>query len=105
MNYIEALDYIHSSNRFGMKLGLESSEKLMELLGNPQDELNIIHVAGTNGKGSICSFIAKVLEKSGYKVGLFTSPYLEVFNERIRIKGKILQMNILQSLCLRLNYG
>ncbi len=71
-----------------MKLGLESTEKLMELLGNPQDELNIIHVAGTNGKGSICSFIAKVLEKSGYKVGLFTSPYLEVFNERIRINGE-----------------
>ena len=88
MNYIEALDYIHNSHRFGMKLGLESTEKLMELLGNPQDELNIIHVAGTNGKGSICSFIAKVLEKSGYKVGLFTSPYLEVFNERIRINGE-----------------
>ena len=80
MNYSEALDYIHSSHRFGMKLGLESTEKLMELLGNPQDELNIIHVAGTNGKGSICSFIAKVLEKSGYKVGLF--------NERIRINGE-----------------
>ena len=88
MNYSEALDYIHSSHRFGMKLGLESTEKLMELLGKPQDELNIIHVAGTNGKGSICSFIAKVLEKSGYKVGLFTSPYLEVFNERIRINGE-----------------
>ena len=51
MNYIEALDYIHSSHRFGMKLGLESTESLMELLGNPQDELNIIHVAGTNGEG------------------------------------------------------
>lgn len=88
MNYSEALDYIHSSHRFGMKLGLETTEKLMELLGNPQNDLKIIHVAGTNGKGSICSFIAKVLENSGYKVGLFTSPYLEVFNERIRINGE-----------------
>lgn len=88
MNYQEALKYISSSHRFGMKLGLETTEKLMENLGNPQDELKIIHVAGTNGKGSICSFIAKILEKSGYKVGLFTSPFLEVFNERIRINGK-----------------
>lgn len=88
MNYQEALKYISSSHRFGMKLGLETTEKLMENLGNPQDELKIIHVAGTNGKGSICSFIAKILEKSGYKVGLFTSPFLEVFNERIRINEK-----------------
>lgn len=88
MDYQEALKYISNSHKFGMKLGLETTEKLMEKLGNPQNGLKIIHVAGTNGKGSVCSFIAKILEKSGYKVGLFTSPFLEVFNERIRINGK-----------------
>lgn len=88
MNCKEALKYIEESHKFGMKLGLETTEKLMELLGNPQDRLKFVHVAGTNGKGSICSFIAKVLEESGYKTGLFTSPFLEVFNERIRINGE-----------------
>lgn len=62
--------------------------KLLELLGNPQDKLKIIHVAGTNGKGSVCSFIANSLHAQGYKVGLYTSPYLEKFTERIRINGE-----------------
>ena len=62
--------------------------KLLELLGNPQDGLKIIHVAGTNGKGSTCSFITSILKEAGYKVGLYTSPFLETFTERIRINGE-----------------
>lgn len=85
MNYEEALQYISNTNRFGIKLGLETVTRLLELLGNPQENLNIIHVAGTNGKGSVCSFISNILIDAGYSVGLYTSPYLENFTERIRV--------------------
>lgn len=85
MNYNEALDYIHSTYRFGSKLGLENIRKLLELMGNPQEGLKFIHVAGTNGKGSTSTFISETLIQEGYNVGLFTSPYLEEFTERIRI--------------------
>ena len=87
MNYQEALEFIEKSHKFGMKLGLENTFKLLELLGNPQNKLKFIHVAGTNGKGSVCSFISSILKEEGYKVGLYTSPYLETFTERIRLNG------------------
>lgn len=87
MKYIDALAYINDKDKFGSRLGLTSISKLMELLGNPQDDLKIIHIAGTNGKGSTSSFIASCLEEAGYNVGLFTSPFLERFNERIQING------------------
>ncbi|MGL5642399.1 MAG: bifunctional folylpolyglutamate synthase/dihydrofolate synthase [Paraclostridium sp.] len=88
MNYNEALKYIHESHKFGIRLGLDNIKKLLELLDNPQDKLKIIHVAGTNGKGSTCSFISTILKESGYKVGLYTSPFLETFTERIRVNGE-----------------
>ncbi|MFA5522904.1 MAG: folylpolyglutamate synthase/dihydrofolate synthase family protein [Tissierellales bacterium] len=88
MNYREALDYIHGTKKFGSKLGLHNISELLRLLGNPQNGLSFIHVAGTNGKGSASSFIANTLIEGGYKVGLFTSPYLEVFNERMRINNQ-----------------
>ena len=91
MNYQEALKFIETSHKFGMRLGLENTSKLLELLGNPQDKLKFIHVAGTNGKGSVCSFISNTLKEQGYKVGLYTSPYLEDFTEEYDLMGKIYQ--------------
>ncbi len=85
MNVIEK---IHEFERFGSVLGLARMEVLMELLGNPQDELSCIHVAGTNGKGSVCRYIYEALEENGYTVGLYTSPFLEDFNERIEFDRK-----------------
>ena len=83
-----AIDKIHEFQRFGSILGLERMNSLLKLLGNPQDELKIIHVAGTNGKGSTCRYIYSVLQAAGYKTGLYTSPFLEFFNERIELDGK-----------------
>ena len=68
-----------------MRLGLHRTEELLERLGRPQDRLKIVHVAGTNGKGSTCAFIASILQEAGYKTGLFTSPYILRFNERIQV--------------------
>ncbi len=87
MNYKETLDYIKSTEKYGSKLGLETIDTLLEEMDNPHKGLNYIHIAGTNGKGSISSFTANILKEAGYKVGLFTSPYLERFNERIQING------------------
>jgi len=81
------LDSLYSLHRSGIKLGLEHTFQLLEFLGNPQKELNLIHVAGTNGKGSTCAHIECILRGNGYKVGLYTSPHLINFNERIRVNG------------------
>ncbi len=82
-----AIGKIHEFQKFGSILGLERMTKLLELLGNPQDQLKVIHVAGTNGKGSVCRYIYSVLQENGYRTGLYTSPFLEVFNERIELDG------------------
>ena len=87
MNYTEALDYIHKINWTFCKPGLDRTYELCERLGNPQKKLKFIHVAGTNGKGSFCSMLSKVLEEEGYRVGLYTSPYIITFNERMRVNS------------------
>ncbi len=87
MNYQEALAYINDKDKYGSRLGLESISRLMDLLGNPQRGLKYLHVAGTNGKGSVSSYLANSLKTAGYKTGLYTSPFLERFNERIQING------------------
>lgn len=88
MNYEQSLEYIHSLNRFGIKPGMERIEALCKAVGNPQEKLQFVHVAGTNGKGSTSTMIAGVLQASGKKTGLFTSPYVSEFLERICIDGK-----------------
>ena len=88
MNYVQALDYIHSIPRFVRPLGNANLKKLLFHLGNPHLEQRYIHLAGTNGKGSTAAMISSVLKEQGYKTGLFTSPYIEVFNERIQINGE-----------------
>ena len=83
MNFNESVEYIHSLLAFGIKPGLERINMLLDLLQNPQDKLKIVHIAGTNGKGSCSHLMAAVLQQSGYKVGLYTSPHLKDFRERI----------------------
>ena len=87
MSETKILDWIHSTEKFGSILGLASIRELMNRLGNPQEQLKFIHVAGTNGKGSVCSMLASILTECGYKTGLYTSPFIEQFRERIRIDG------------------
>ena len=88
MTYGEALEYIHGISWTFCKPGLERIKTLCEALGNPQDDLRFIHVAGTNGKGSFCSMTESILRAAGYKVGLYTSPYIYRFNERMRVNGE-----------------
>ncbi|GKU23873.1 bifunctional folylpolyglutamate synthase/dihydrofolate synthase [Clostridium folliculivorans] len=85
MNYDEAIKYITETAKFGSNYGLERTEKLLELLGSPHKKLKAIHIAGTNGKGSTTSMITSILMEAGYKVGMYTSPYIEEFEERIQI--------------------
>lgn len=87
MNYQEALDYIEQLNTKGIALGLERITALMELLGNPQNDLRCIHVAGTNGKGSVCAFIDSALQSAGLRVGRYISPTLYDYLERFQING------------------
>ena len=87
MTYEEALQYIHSVDWKGSRPGLERISELCERLGHPERNLKFIHVAGTNGKGSTCKMLACILEAAGYSVGLYTSPYIERFNERIMLNG------------------
>ena len=87
MTYQETLDRIHSFQKYGSRLGLERMTRLMGLLGNPQESMKVIHVAGTNGKGSVCRYLYSVLQENGYKTGLYTSPFLERFTERMEYNG------------------
>lgn len=98
MNYDEAMDYIHGTLKFGSKLGLHNIGVLLELMGNPHKKLKYVHVAGTNGKGSTVAFISSILMASGYKVGIYTSPYIQRFTERIKINNAEIDSDILAGL-------
>lgn len=101
MDYKEALAYVNKSEWFASRLGLERVAALLEKLGNPQDKLKYVHVAGTNGKGSCASMTASVLKAAGYKTGLYTSPYLYRFNERMQINGKEIEDDVLAEIMSR----
>ena len=92
-NYEKAINLITSQEKFHICLGLERILKVLELLGNPQEKLNIIHVAGTNGKGSTCAILSKILTCAGYKTGLYTSPHILEYTERIKINQKNISKN------------
>ncbi|MDD9310784.1 bifunctional folylpolyglutamate synthase/dihydrofolate synthase [Cytobacillus firmus] len=85
--YEEALGWIHSRLRLGMKPGLQRMEWMMEKLGHPERRIKSVHIGGTNGKGSTVTFLRSILQEAGYSVGTFTSPYFENFNERISLNG------------------
>ena len=87
-NYNDAVKLLTSSGKFRISLGLGRMEKIMELLDNPQDKLKCIHVAGTNGKGSVCAIIASILKEAGKKIGIYSSPHIFRYTERIKICGK-----------------
>lgn len=86
--YQQSLEYLYSLDKFGMIFGLTQVKRILEAIGNPQREIQAIHIGGTNGKGSTAAMVTSILEKEGYRVGLYTSPHLIRFTERIRINGK-----------------
>ncbi len=90
MNYREALNWLFQTQRFGIKLGLENSRRLFAALGVPAPNEKIIHVAGTNGKGSTCALIDSICRAAAYRTGLFTSPHLVTFRERIQVDGEMI---------------
>lgn len=101
MNYNEALEFIHSVSNFFCKPGLERITALCNALGNPQNSLKFVHIAGTNGKGSLCAFLSEILKSAGYTVGTYTSPYILRFNERISVNGNPIPDLELAEICLK----
>ena len=93
MTYAEAIQFLHSLQLFGAQLGLENTFRLAALAGNPQNQLRFIHVAGTNGKGSTCAMLEAIYRAGGLRVGLYTSPHLVSFRERIQVNRELISEN------------
>ncbi|MEI6340060.1 MAG: bifunctional folylpolyglutamate synthase/dihydrofolate synthase, partial [Verrucomicrobiota bacterium] len=85
MIFEESLAWLYSTQQFGIRLGLENTRRLLAALGDPQEKLRFLHVAGTNGKGSVCAMLDAILRAAGHRTGLYTSPHLVDFRERIRV--------------------
>lgn len=96
----DPIAYINTPRWQASRLGLERIRELLERLGRPQDRLKFVHVAGTNGKGSICAYLASILSAAGYRTGMFTSPYIERFEERIRVDGAMISPDELRDVTL-----
>lgn len=90
MNYNEAIEYIHAVSWNKSRPGLSRTKELLRLMGNPQDELKFVHIVGTNGKGSTAKMLSSILTEAGYKTGLYISPYVLRFNERIQFNGEMI---------------
>ena len=90
MTVDEALSYIHSVSWMGSVPGLSRTQELLRRLGNPEKKLRYVHIAGTNGKGSTAAMTASILQQAGYRVGLYTSPYINCFHERMQVNGKMI---------------
>ena len=88
MDYENAIKLLTSKDNFYIDLSLNRIKKALERLNNPQDTLKYIHVAGTNGKGSVCAMLDSILREAGYKTGLYTSPHIWEYTERIKINGE-----------------
>lgn len=96
----DPIAYINTPRWQASRLGLDRIRELLERLGRPQDRLKFVHVAGTNGKGSICAYLASILGAAGYRTGMFTSPYIERFEERIRVDGVMISPDELRDVTL-----
>jgi len=83
--YKDALRFLYSLQKYGIKFGLSKTENLLKAMGNPEKGLKFVHIAGTNGKGSVAAYLNSVLQEAGYRVGLYTSPHLVSFQERMKI--------------------
>ena len=90
MNYREAIDYLYSLQKFGIKLGLSSTANLLRDLGDPHRRLRALHLAGTNGKGSVGAMVSTVMARAGHRVGFYTSPHLVTFRERFAVNGEMI---------------
>ncbi|NLL19106.1 MAG: bifunctional folylpolyglutamate synthase/dihydrofolate synthase, partial [Clostridia bacterium] len=88
MNYDEALAFLRDLTKFGYNFGLGRITQLLKMLGNPQDQLKVIHIGGTNGKGSTAAMVTSVLKSAGYRVGFFSSPHIHNYTERMKINGE-----------------
>jgi dihydrofolate synthase/folylpolyglutamate synthase len=91
----EAMEYIQSCAAYGIVPGLDSIRELLKRLDDPQKKLQFVHVAGTNGKGSVCTFVASVLKCAGYKVGRYLSPTIFTYRERIQVNDKNISVRAL----------
>src|SRR3954463_10681710 len=97
LSYAQAIEFLYSLRWFGAKFGLENTQALAKLCGDPQDSLRFIHVAGTNGKGSTCAMLESIYRNAGLRVGLFTSPHLVQFGERIQVNRQPISRSEIES--------
>src|SRR5215831_15466984 len=102
MTYAGAIQFLYGLRWFGAKFGLSNTLKLAELAGNPQQRLRFIHVAGTNGKGSTCAMLESIYRETGLRIGLFTSPHLVAFGERIQVNRRCIPEAEISSLVTRM---